>query len=237
MAVRDIDLGRGKMKNRFLLLAAAVALVLPALSQATVFKISDPDFVVVPYFGGITVSGTLTTDGKTGELSRADIESFDLSLSDGSVTDSLNSAAGATAVLQAALPFMTDGLSVSGSHLNFDFGPDSAGILNFFAPKDNIPSFIIWSMSGGFAGCPCDPLSAVPPGSDSVRLSDGFSQSQAVGSGLLGGPSTVDVTTGRAEAAAAPEIDPDMTAGGLTLLLGALTVLRGRRQKPGSLPV
>jgi len=45
------------------------------------------------------------------------------------------------------------------------------------------------------------------------------------------------VTIGRAEAAAAPEIDPDMTAGGLTLLLGALTVLRGRRQKPGSLPV
>lgn len=210
------------MNARLLFLAAVVATVSPVLSNATVYAISDQIAVGHTASGPVWtgVSGTLATDGKTGLLSQSDITGFDLSLSDQSVTDSLASASGAGYSLVAVYPWLTDGLSVSGNALTFDFGMGSAGLLKFFSPDFQET----WILAGGLANCPCNP--SVPTyGTDYVQLSDGNRQF-AVRTDVM--------TIGTAEAVAAPEIDPIMAAGGLTLLFGVLAVLRGRRRKPQS---
>lgn len=50
---------------------------------------------------------------------------------------------------------------------------------------------------------------------------------------LTSQPGTVSMVTAGASSAAAPEIDPDEAISALTLCLGVLTMVRGRRSKPG----
>jgi hypothetical protein len=104
------------MANRLLLLAAAAALVSPALSHATVFAISNtvvgnasPDTTVTH-----TVSGTLTTDGATGFLDYNDITGFDLTLSNGTLTEPIRWPS-------ASYDLAGVGLQASADDLIFDF--------------------------------------------------------------------------------------------------------------------
>jgi hypothetical protein len=163
---------------------------------------------------GETISGTiLLADGTTGSVANSDIDSFSLS-GTGPVIFSY----------AAASDSGTGGgaLEVANGDLYFNPPPWYLGQTGDLIMQSAYNGFGPLTFCGG--GCPAGG-SGRTSGPGMIVYGGGKTGIFSLADGLL---------LGTDPPASAPEIDPAGAMGGVTLLLGALAVMRGRRRIPRS---
>jgi len=161
------------------------------------------DFLINAFPGeNELVQGTITTDGQTGPLAPSDITSWSL-FSDSAQTP-FSASGGPGSVSMSSPPGL---LTASASALTYNFTTDG---------------FVFFQSASG-AGVSLQEITTVN-GDDSIITINN-------GSGYTPSYDVLPVSTVFATVSA-PEMDPASAASGLTLLLGTLAVLRGRRAKP-----
>ncbi len=141
-----------KFRSTKLLVAIAAfgLITLRPASANTVYAVHDSDL-------GVFVDGTITTDGKVGELDLPDIVGWDLSLSGVGVTPVTLTENNSSSILQGG----AGDLSATPTALLWDYS--SNGTLEFLLQQGNLSAFIIYDQSlfiAGeqfFIGCCIDP--------------------------------------------------------------------------------
>jgi hypothetical protein len=155
-------------------------------------------------FDNELIQGTITTDGQTANpLTASDITSWSLYATSGPAPFSFGGGPGSVTVFA---PPGASPLTASATSLTYNFTED-ASIL-FQSTGGNAVGFQEITTAAGD-----DSFVLVNTGGVSTQLN------------MLAAPTVIATV-------AAPEMDPASAAGGLTLLLGTLAVLRGRRAKP-----
>jgi hypothetical protein len=208
-------------------LAAAIAAGLmaalwagaPAQAQDIVYTVDQSG--TAPIVAGedsplsVTETGTITTNGTIGVLTESDIVSWNLTL-----TDKGNPAYDVTlnASNSGISEFTGNGLSASATALSFNYN-DAGSEFSIQGTKYGFYSgfqYVCYSASAG-ACAAGDTLVPYEYNVDGVQVS--LSGTQPIGGTGSGGTTPP---------ASAPEIDPASATGGLALLFGVLSVLRGR---------
>jgi hypothetical protein len=170
--------------------------------------------------GSGTVMGAIITNGTLGELTRSDFASWSLTLTDASIigipqtltqTNSALTFFDPSGATLAASPDM----QASQSAISWNFGSNDGELFAFQLGGQQ-------SGGAGFCGANAGSISCdTEPADPALTIGD----VNASGNTDFVSESTVaTLATG-----AAPEIDPDSTAGAVTVLLAGLTVIRARK--------
>jgi hypothetical protein len=200
-------------------LIAALWAAAPVQAQDIVYSIDQSG--TTPIVSGedsplsVTETGTITTNGTIGVLTQSDIVSWNLTL-----TDKGNPAYDVTLnnSNSGISSFSGNGLTASATALSFNYSDAGAdfGIQGFKYGFSSGYQYVCFSASAGSCAAG-DTIVPYYYATDGVQVA--LTGIQNLGGGGGGGTTTTS----------APEIDPACAMGGLTLLLGVLAVVRGRR--------
>jgi hypothetical protein len=178
-----------------------LAVAMVGASGAAVAQVYDVNFNV----SGEHITGSITVGGETGTLAEPDISAFTFT---GTGINTFN--------LSGTTLFCNGGggcgLSANGGTLQFGFGSSSVFEDIFNCQNPGYCGFLSMNSAGVYGS-----------GNGAVTF-----DVSGQGNGQWDAQSGLSDLT--LSPAAAPEIDPGFGASGLTLLLGGLLVLRGRRQ-------
>lgn len=204
------------MKGSALALVSLLVIGGAANASSTTY---DVDLTV----GTGTVVGTITTNGAVGELAAADVTSWSLLLTDAEITglpQTLTQTNSAFTFFDQSGAVISASPDMQASHsaITWNFGSHDGDLFAFQLNGRQSGDAGFCGANAGSITCDGEPDPALTLGNPNATVNADFSSETGV----------------TPLAVAAPEIDSTSSVSAVTLLLAALTVLRGRTRRASS---